>query len=236
MAVNKVVMNTANGAETLIDLTGDTVKKWHLPSGITAHSADGEQITGTVMTFDEEQTYTPGVDDISPNPSGMQPVYFRYGLTIEGDQNLVPENIKSGVSIFGVGGTFEGTTEIVPGEAPDDIFAIKYSLQGSYVEEMFCFTEYVPFKSGMTWREFFDSYINGYISNSNYAENSLMPRVHDSEGDFSGTPSYYHILTDGYVSLTKSFIKDANGDYVGWDDVIQSFVYGGDSAIYNCFW
>ena len=48
MAVNKVVMNTANGEETLIDLTGDTVTADTLAEGVTAHDASGARIVGTM--------------------------------------------------------------------------------------------------------------------------------------------------------------------------------------------
>ena len=43
MAISKVVY----GSTTLIDLTSDTVTASSLASGITAHGADGETITGT---------------------------------------------------------------------------------------------------------------------------------------------------------------------------------------------
>lgn len=46
MAVNKIVMNTENGAETLIDLTADTVAPENLAEGETAHDASGNIITG----------------------------------------------------------------------------------------------------------------------------------------------------------------------------------------------
>ena len=48
MAVNKVVMNTENGAETLIDLTGDSVTPETLAEGEIAHDASGNQIRGTM--------------------------------------------------------------------------------------------------------------------------------------------------------------------------------------------
>ena len=48
MAVNKVVMNTANGEETLIDLTEDTVTAETLTEGVTAHDASGARIVGTM--------------------------------------------------------------------------------------------------------------------------------------------------------------------------------------------
>lgn len=47
MAVNKVVRNTVNGAETLIDLTGDSVTPETLAAGATAHDKSGAKITGT---------------------------------------------------------------------------------------------------------------------------------------------------------------------------------------------
>lgn len=50
MAVNKVVMNTQNGEETLIDLTDDTVTPETLAEGTTAHDKSGEVITGTMST------------------------------------------------------------------------------------------------------------------------------------------------------------------------------------------
>ena len=46
MAVNKVVYNGANGTETLIDLTGDSVNPRTLAAGETAHDATGALIVG----------------------------------------------------------------------------------------------------------------------------------------------------------------------------------------------
>lgn len=45
--VNKVVMNTTNGEEVLIDLTGDSVTPETLAEGVTAHDASGNVIVGT---------------------------------------------------------------------------------------------------------------------------------------------------------------------------------------------
>lgn len=50
MAVNKVVYNTENGAEVLIDLTNDSVTPETLAEGATAHDASGNTITGTLPT------------------------------------------------------------------------------------------------------------------------------------------------------------------------------------------
>ena len=48
MGVNKIVYNTADGARTLIDLTGDSVTPETLAEGATAHDASGDKITGTM--------------------------------------------------------------------------------------------------------------------------------------------------------------------------------------------
>ena len=44
MAVNKVVINTENGAETIVDLTGDSVNPAALAQGYTAHDSSGKAI------------------------------------------------------------------------------------------------------------------------------------------------------------------------------------------------
>lgn len=46
MGISKILY----GTETLIDLTSDTVNAKNLRSGYTAHSSDGEKITGTLKT------------------------------------------------------------------------------------------------------------------------------------------------------------------------------------------
>lgn len=55
MAVNKVVINTTNGEETLIDLTGDSVTPETLAIGATAHSASGETIYGAMPLIEVVQ-------------------------------------------------------------------------------------------------------------------------------------------------------------------------------------
>lgn len=52
MAINKVVINTPNGEQTLIDLTGDSVTPKTLALGATAHDASGELIEGVLCPDD----------------------------------------------------------------------------------------------------------------------------------------------------------------------------------------
>lgn len=79
MAVNEVVL----GEETLISLVNDTVTADTLLAGITAHSADGEEITGTVVLYVPYQigslTYTGSTQ--SPTWEGYDSDYLTIGGT-----------------------------------------------------------------------------------------------------------------------------------------------------------
>lgn len=78
-----------NGYDGLSQVTVNAVSKTYVGSGVTKKSA---------------ATYTPKTTDQSI-ASGQ---YLSGTQTIKGDANLVAGNIKSGVSIFGVTGTYTG--------------------------------------------------------------------------------------------------------------------------------
>ena len=78
-----------NGYDGLSQVTVNAVSKTYVGSGVTKKSA---------------AAYTPGTSDQSI-ASGQ---YLSGTQTIKGDANLVAGNIKSGVSIFGVTGTYAG--------------------------------------------------------------------------------------------------------------------------------
>lgn len=71
-------------------------------SGKTFTASPGLKVKGT-MASKEAEIIMPGVDD-QTIASGQ---YLAGAQTIKGDNNLVAENIKKGVSIFGVTGTLE---------------------------------------------------------------------------------------------------------------------------------
>lgn len=222
MAVNKVVMNTSEGEEVLIDLTRDTVKTWFLPEGVTAHSSDGKQISGFAKAFDKEMIYTPGIYDIYPGETGNAPVYFRYGLGVKGEPNLLPENIKSGVSIFGVVGTME--TGGGGDDGPDTFFGI---IGYNYYDGLPVIEEYLPFKQGMTWRDFCSSGFNGAVSGEPGTMMAGAAKITDKED-----PEVYYYFYD-YINafLDYGIVRTSDGNPVGWDDLIQP--YNGDpSSIY----
>ena len=78
-----------NGYDGLSQVTVNAVSRTYVGSGVTKKSA---------------ATYTPKTSDQSIAASQ----YLSGAQTIKGDANLVAGNIKSGVSIFGVTGTYAG--------------------------------------------------------------------------------------------------------------------------------
>lgn len=78
-----------NGYDGLSQVTVNAVSKTYVGSGVTKKSA---------------ATYTPGTSD----QSIASRQYLSGTQTIKGDANLVAGNIKSGVNIFGVTGTYAG--------------------------------------------------------------------------------------------------------------------------------
>ena len=53
MAVNKVLLNTEKGLETVMDISDSTVTPETLGKGVIAYGANGEQITGELLDGNE---------------------------------------------------------------------------------------------------------------------------------------------------------------------------------------
>lgn len=100
--ISKVEINGA----TLIDISNDTVAANILAEGYTAHDKTGNTITGT-LTQQSGKTVTPGTSDAVVVESGK---YTTGTVYVKGDSNLTANNIKSGTSIFGVTGSYAGSS------------------------------------------------------------------------------------------------------------------------------
>ncbi|MGM9629026.1 MAG: hypothetical protein ACI3V4_13240, partial [Faecousia sp.] len=86
-----------------LDTSDATATASDILSGKTAY-VNGQKVTGSIAS-QSAQTITPGTTDKTIS-SGK---YLSGTQTIKGDSNLLASNIKSGVSIFGVAGSYEGS-------------------------------------------------------------------------------------------------------------------------------
>ena len=90
-----------------------TIKSKDVLEGKTGY-ARGAKVTGTIKSK-SAQTYMPGTID----QTIAQGLYLSETQTIKGDANLLAENIKANVNIFGAHGTF---TEDATATAADRTF------------------------------------------------------------------------------------------------------------------
>lgn len=96
--------NVQDSLDELYDLvTYGNVSTSQMLSGTTALS-NGKKITGTINSKGAA-TFTPSTS----NQTIAAGQYLSGAQTIKGDSNLVAGNIKSGVSLFGVTGTYTGS-------------------------------------------------------------------------------------------------------------------------------
>lgn len=94
---------------------------------ITAETQQVEGFVGEATKAASQQLPTQASQIITPGttPQTIQAnVYLTGAQTIQGDTNLVPENIKDGASIFGVTGTFSGDGGGEQGFAPHLIVSV----------------------------------------------------------------------------------------------------------------
>lgn len=132
MAVNKVVMNTANGEQTLIDLTGDSVTPRTLAQGYTAHDASGAIITGTAT----EVSIVQGTGDSETDVMSQKAVTDALnGISItEADKaDIAAMVIESlgGQPVFGY--VDEDNTIVLGGNLADGTYTVKYEMENGTV-------------------------------------------------------------------------------------------------------
>lgn len=103
MAINKV----AYGSSTLIDLTNDTVTSATLLDGYQAHDKSGTIISGSIADNGAKNYTISSVDDLIYIDEGYHNGNGTIQLSATEKTNLIASNIKKGVTILGVTGTYE---------------------------------------------------------------------------------------------------------------------------------
>lgn len=128
MANNQYVNKVVFGNNTILDISEDTVVSSALLSGYTAHAGSGASISGSILTKTSSDLTANGLTVTVP--SGYYGTAATKTLT---DANLLAANIKEGITIFGITGSYVGggsailqeKTNITPTESsqtiePDD--------------------------------------------------------------------------------------------------------------------
>lgn len=114
------------------------------------------------LTTQVAKTVTPGTSDQTAVASGR---YTTGAVTVKGDSNLVADNIKSGVSIFGVAGSYTGDG----GSGSEDSCGCAEDLQYCVLSNWYFEDANVPapmvvyFLPGWTWDDFVNSHLNKYV-------------------------------------------------------------------------
>ena len=138
-------------------ISGNTVT---VPYGY--HESDG---TFSVDNYTGSYTVQPGVSNQTLTTSGK---YMSSDVIVSGDANLVADNIKKGVSIFGVAGNYQGSTQITNNVDFYKCSAVNsgtsqpegYTLRMQFDGKDFTFTMEDPTKTG-TERTWFGSNTGG---------------------------------------------------------------------------
>lgn len=118
---SSVVIGGGGGGGT--DTSDATATAADILSGKTAYTSTGK-ITGTIA-FQNAKTITPGTSNITAISKGY---YASGSVIVSGSANLTAANIKSGVNIFGVTGTYQGSG----GDTSIEDAIIEGTLRGIY--------------------------------------------------------------------------------------------------------
>ena len=228
MAVNKVIYNTEDGAQTLIDLTGDTVTPNTLAKGITAHDASGNTITGTMqasstgdtLTWDGNTEGLVSVGDMFYYISGATPsledlLQATCTCTIEGeDITFIPGDVASAL--------FEGIIHceaflvVYENAVGKDVGGAAFEKAGVYAVKVDSLTLTIPGYTG-----FRDVVIKEYIEDDFGKRGLLMPVFANSIADCTNINRSY-FLPDGYlyeygppINFLNSAVDDNGNIYEG---------------------
>lgn len=169
--------------------------------------------TTNSITFTAERGYYPagvstslvkyfGVNVITPGNNLIklqtQNKYVGANISIRGDANLIPANIKNGVSIFGVNGTYTGSQNPIPYV----IGSIKSLSRASIIY----------YNTTDNYNVFYNSMQSAEITNEKVPLHSMV--VYASSN--STAPPYYtgiNLLASSAQSAPRIFVFEVNSDF-----------------------
>lgn len=143
----------------------------------------GDKSATNQLTTQAAQTITPGTS----NKTIASGKYLTGAQTIKGDANLVADNIKSGVSIFGVAGTYEGGSGASGGIQTQHITSASESItiSGSGTVKVWGYGH----KSGQYTGTTYAFVGDGYYSGGYGTPSKTTATFSISNGTLSGLPS-----------------------------------------------
>jgi len=95
-----------------VDVSDTTAEDYMVMSGALFYDSDGNLTTGTIPYVSAPEEIIPTTSYQTISGGG----YLDMDIVIDGDPYLVPQNIKAGVWIFGVEGTYGDFSEVTAGE------------------------------------------------------------------------------------------------------------------------
>lgn len=104
MAYNKIVYN----GNTLMDLTEDTITAAHVLSGDTFHGNDGESASGSMTNRGAVSGTIATVNGVYTIQQGFHNGSGTVAISSTEQDKIIAGNIKTGVTILGVLGTYAG--------------------------------------------------------------------------------------------------------------------------------
>ena len=168
----------------------------YILSGHSAYDNAGNLIVGTITSL-AATTYTPGTSD----QTIAADQYLSGTQTIKGDADLVAANIKKGVEIFGVTGTFTTTPS---GKTALTAAALRSGyagfINGSQVNGSMATVTATPNFSNTGLDTYFDSGTSGDNSVSITPTYSNSVGYIEAHTDTAGTVSYYKIKTATFTN------------------------------------
>lgn len=104
MAYNKIIYN----GNTLIDLTEDTISATDVLAGETFHGADGESASGSMVNRGAVSGTIASKTGSYTIPQGYHNGSGKVTISSTEQAKIIASNIKSGVTLLGVQGTYTG--------------------------------------------------------------------------------------------------------------------------------
>lgn len=207
------------GTLTSLDTSDANATATDILTGKTAY-VNGSKVTGTIPSV-EAATITPGTLDQTIS-AGQ---YVAGAQTIKGEPNLLAENIKKDVAIFGVTGTYEATSTGI--DTSDATATANQILQGAtaYVKGAKVTGTYVPLNTSDANATAADiatgktAYVNGQkITGTHTCAPTTVTAVY--KGKVKDT-SEITLQTDSQTSIMKNNFEFDDGYVLAEGDVIM---------------